>query len=338
MKIIHLAADSAPTPVPTPNPGGARSFDFVASTEGENSYGFKIAAGAWDLTRYLANPVVLLDHEHELESVVGYASDVRVEDGKLLARVTFVSADANPRAEMARKLIMEGALRAMSVGFYPSEVTLVADAPVVTKAELRELSIVPVPSDPDALCESARLALVQLAAVGSATLKPEKRMDFSKILGLADGAPAEAQATEIVRLKGGEAQLLAVTGTKSLGEAAGAVEALKLAAEKGRQSEIELAAYREASVRAEHERTVDAALADGRLQPSQRAWAIGLSAETLKGFLSTVTPMRTKSTETPAPATEGLTDAEVKLCAAKGWKTEEFLAAKRLNAAQQKGA
>ena len=333
--IIKLAAQAT-----QPAQADDRSFDFVASTEGENCYGFKIAAGAWDLTRYQANPVVLLDHELELESVIGYASDVRVDGDRLLARVTLVSAETNPRAEMARRLIVDGALRGMSVGALPIDVEMVDDVPVVTKLELHELSIVPVPADPGALRASARTALLQLAAVGGPNPPKVMRMNFSKILGLKDDADESTQATEVVRLKSGEAQILATAGVKSLGEAVGAIEALKLAAEKGKQAEIELAAYRETAARAEHERVVDAALADGRLQPSQRAWAISLSADVLKGFLATTTPMRTAPTPT-APAGDpagGLTESEVQLCAKRGWKPEEYLAAKRHNLTMQKGA
>lgn len=132
-----------------------RFADFICSTDTIDSHGTRIEQ-KWDLERYKRNPVVLYAHNRMGDGMpIGKASNVRVEDGKLCARVTLLSARANPLADQVMEQWREGCLRAISVGFYPHsdrwEMVNDREVLVLTDNELRELSIVPVGSNPDAL-------------------------------------------------------------------------------------------------------------------------------------------------------------------------------------------
>lgn len=168
--LISLLATLRAAPA-SADAASSRSFDVVASTEAVNSYGYRVQADGWQLERYQANPVVLFGHDTSTPSaVIGSAENVRVEGGTLKARLVLVSAETNPVAEQVRRLFVDGALRAVSVGFRAIDVQLEKqdgqDVPVVTKAELFEISVVPVPADAGALREASVTQLLALAHGG----------------------------------------------------------------------------------------------------------------------------------------------------------------------------
>lgn len=132
----------------------AREADFVCSTDSIDSHGTRLRQD-WDLKRYLANPVVLFAHESR-ELPIGQAKNVRVEGGRLLATVRF--SDVHARAVECFKLVQEGTLRGISVGFrfgdYAEEKTASGDSVIVLKdLELVELSITPTPSNADCIAK-----------------------------------------------------------------------------------------------------------------------------------------------------------------------------------------
>jgi HK97 family phage prohead protease len=158
---------------------GERQIDVICSTESVNDYGFKIlqSESTWDLTRYQANPVVLYGHNasasvfggHDPRNTlpIGRAENMRVENGALRCTIRFASAEANPLAEQVYRLMSEGILSAVSVGFDPVDDSVDAgedDVPVIKKAVLYELSVVPIGADPGAVRASNSMALMQLAA------------------------------------------------------------------------------------------------------------------------------------------------------------------------------
>ena len=106
--------------------------------------------------RYLKNPVILFGHQ--LRALpIGQAINPRVEGGVLRMTVRFASKQANPRAENVFQLVKEKVLRAMSIGFKPKEVRREMrddrEVFVLSENELMEASIVPIPSNPNALSE-----------------------------------------------------------------------------------------------------------------------------------------------------------------------------------------
>ncbi len=139
----------------------AREADFVCSTDAIDSYG-EIVEQDWDLTRYLKNPVVLFAHQSR-ELPIGKATNVKVENGELVATIVFASEKANPLAENAWQSVLEGTLRAVSVGFDPHEVRAEkrdgVDVTVLAKNELYEISVTPIGANPEALAKQRAKAL-----------------------------------------------------------------------------------------------------------------------------------------------------------------------------------
>ena len=131
----------------------AREVDFVCSTESIDSYG-EIVRLNWDLTRFESNPVALFAHDnHELP--IGYWKDVRVDGTALVGTLKVATAAANPRAEHVWQSIRERTLRAVSVGFYPHKVSFEeidgVERCCLDNNELFEISVVPIPANPDAI-------------------------------------------------------------------------------------------------------------------------------------------------------------------------------------------
>lgn len=141
MKIHHLFATA----------DKSDPFHFVVSTEGMNRKGFRIDQSGWDLSHFLANPIALWMHDPE--QPIGTWSDVKVQGGRLMARLNLAAKGTSEFIDGLRSLMEQGILKATSVGL--RVVDYVEDKKTkeltVTKAELREISVVTVPADPGAL-------------------------------------------------------------------------------------------------------------------------------------------------------------------------------------------
>ncbi|MFW6124793.1 MAG: HK97 family phage prohead protease [Pirellulales bacterium] len=145
----------------------------VASTGSLDRHGEIIDPGAWTETLdiYRANPVILATHLHRLSTgdspVIGSASRIDLEgsgdERELTFRMKFAGTELGRQYE---QLYRDGHMRAFSVGFIPltdeMRETDVAGGTkrvlVITKAELIEISAVPVPANPDALVRMRQLA------------------------------------------------------------------------------------------------------------------------------------------------------------------------------------
>lgn len=119
----------------------------IASTESFDRDGESIKQAGWDLSNFKQNPVLLVGHNYQ-EFPVGKATDIYVENGKLLFKAVF--SESTQKAKEAYQLVKEGILSAFSVGFIPREYDN-NDASIITKAELLEISLVPVPANPEAV-------------------------------------------------------------------------------------------------------------------------------------------------------------------------------------------
>lgn len=169
-----------------------RSVEVVASTpapvDGESLV-------SWDLARFAKNPVVLWSHQNEILPVA-QAEDVRIDDAGLLKmRLRFASREANPMAEQVFRLIQEGVLRGVSVGFRPGALV---DGKRRAN-ELTEVSVVNVPADenagtsalnPAAETEEERRARISAAAATLATSRlraDATRLDARDVLRMDSG-------------------------------------------------------------------------------------------------------------------------------------------------------
>lgn len=145
-----------------------RMASFVAATEnGVMSWRGKevLRMSGARLARFAKNPVVLDNHDRfgSVESIVGRA-EMRVEGKQLNADIFFAD---TTRGTAAWELVKKGFLRTVSIGFIPDPASIVdlrqgqfdgegesrVDGPgrVINRWEVFEVSVVPVPADPDAL-------------------------------------------------------------------------------------------------------------------------------------------------------------------------------------------
>ncbi len=119
----------------------------IASTEAVDRDGEVILQKGWDLENFKRNPVLLVGHNYQ-EFPIGKATDIRIEDGKLVFNAIF--SKATEKAKEAYELVREGILNSFSVGFIPRDWDS-KDSKIITKAELLEISLVPVPANPEAI-------------------------------------------------------------------------------------------------------------------------------------------------------------------------------------------
>jgi HK97 family phage prohead protease len=156
-------------PVVTRAAGGNRVITFIASTDGVDRHSTRILPMGLQTDRYERNPLVLFAHDGygsffstpSMENIVGRTVALRKSEKKLEADVEFLAASVNPKAEMLLGMVKAGAVSAMSIGFIPLETAIERDSagteiPVITKAELLELSVVPIPSNSEALVSGGR--------------------------------------------------------------------------------------------------------------------------------------------------------------------------------------
>ena len=141
-------------------------YDFSGSTEDPDRDGDVIRLDGWDTAQFEVNPVVFYGHDYRGSNVkfpIGTATVTKdTVNRRLLFNVKFTASHED--AQTVKALVDEGVLRACSVGFIAKEggVNLMVNpenGTVVGREfngqTLLELSIVPLPANPNAI----RLAL-----------------------------------------------------------------------------------------------------------------------------------------------------------------------------------
>jgi len=136
----------------------SREVRVVASEESVDRYGDIVRASGWDLKHFKRNPVLLFAHDSR-SPPIGMVSKVGVEGDKLIATAKFLPEGVYDFADTIWRIVKAGALRAVSVGFLPTEKPIaIRDATnehitgfEFVGQELLELSVVPVPANPQAL-------------------------------------------------------------------------------------------------------------------------------------------------------------------------------------------
>jgi len=292
-----------------------RSVEVIASTDAIDCYG-EVLVQDWDLTRYDNNPVVLYGHQSWGPDglPIGHAEDVRVEKGdggrkRLVAKLFFVDEKANPMGEKVWQGFLQKSLRAVSVGFRSKQgITQDIDGRtvfVLSGNELVEISVVPLPANPEAVAIAAKSMDIIRALVGAKPQHEESNMTpiniktVLAILSLADtaseadvvdkvktferkGSEAEARATgaetRVKAVEGQVAQLLGAVGADSLEKALGAIEA-------GKAAVVELGTQVNKIDALERAKLIADAKAEKKLSPAQELGLEGKSLEFVKGFL-----------------------------------------------------
>lgn len=138
---------------------GPSVFSFVITNGQVDRQRERVDPNGWDFSQFERNPVILDGHASgSIADIVGRGLPPirRVGDDWILDVVT---ADTD-RGRLARKLILEGSLRTVSVGFVSRQRERDADGILVhTKAELLEVSLVPIPANPGAVLVAAKAAI-----------------------------------------------------------------------------------------------------------------------------------------------------------------------------------
>lgn len=177
---------------------GDGSLEFVLSDETLDRYGDIVEASGWVLTNFRKNPIALFGHSSSFP--IGTWTNIRIEGGKLVARLKLAARGTSARIDELIGLVEQGILRAVSVGFRPLEWEPLDEKKPYggqryKKSELLECSLVSVPANPAAL---------QLA----------KSLNISEeTLSLAFGEHAEMRRRDVTAT-GEHADLTTVRGTK----------------------------------------------------------------------------------------------------------------------------
>jgi len=146
-----------------------RVLSFVGTSAIRDRTGDELTVGGWNFKHYKRNPVVMFGHDyHSLP--VGRTTKIHKDNDKWVFDVEFATEEDNPLAQKVFNLCKKGFLRGVSVGFRSLKSEWIdpdgddeleqkrakeePDAKLgkrFTKKELLELSVVPIPANPEAL-------------------------------------------------------------------------------------------------------------------------------------------------------------------------------------------
>jgi HK97 family phage prohead protease len=136
----------------TVSPG--EGMDFVISDGSRDRHGTRINPNGWDLREFLKNPVALWSHGSDLARgrvPIGKWENVRVEGGRLIGRLVMAAEGTSAFVDELRRLVEQGILRAVSVGFEPIKEGKPGGQWEYEQQALREVSLVSVGSNTNAL-------------------------------------------------------------------------------------------------------------------------------------------------------------------------------------------
>lgn len=196
----------APSEPETIGDATARVKRFVFSDASVDLAGDSIKQDGWDLKNFEKNPVALFSHT-SWEPPIGRASNVGVKNGKLIGDIEFADAATYDFADVIYRLVDGGYLKAVSVGFMPTEWSFTSDKERpygidFKKQSLLEISICAVPCNPNALQEARSAGIDTRALVGWA----EKVLDSGDTVFLPrkELEALRLQAKEAPRAKSGD--------------------------------------------------------------------------------------------------------------------------------------
>ncbi len=159
---IHVGFNAETAVVRAPGEDDTRQMLFAISSEAVDRDTDTVAIDGWDLKNYRNNPVVLFGHNYwnNEAPVVGNSLSEFIANKKLKSLMEFTPQGMVPLADTLFGLYSNGFMHATSVGFIANQYDFVEDDPDrmwgidFLEQELIEYSLVPVPSNPEALQEA----------------------------------------------------------------------------------------------------------------------------------------------------------------------------------------
>lgn len=159
---VHVGFNAKTAVLKEEDEPDTRQMQFSISSQAVDRDGDTVAVEGWDLKNYRDNPVVLFGHDYwnNEAPVVGKSLSEFVHDGRLKSMMEFTPKGTTKLADTLHDLYSKGFMHATSVGFIARDFDLVEDDPGrpfgidFTSQELVEYSLVPVPSNPEAMSET----------------------------------------------------------------------------------------------------------------------------------------------------------------------------------------
>lgn len=125
-------------------------LDFVISDGSLDRHGTRINPNGWELSAFKRNPIALFGHSNGFP--IGTWENLRVEGDRLVGRLVLAAKGTSARIDELVRLVEQGILRAVSVGFSALEFGVPGKSPYdYERQELLEVSLVSVPSNTNAL-------------------------------------------------------------------------------------------------------------------------------------------------------------------------------------------
>lgn len=133
-------------------------LDFVLSDGSLDRHGTRINPKGWDLSNFKSNPIALFGHSGGFP--IGRWENVRSEGEKLVGKLVLAAEGTSARIDELRRLVEQGILRAVSVGFSVLEWGQPGKSEYdIEKQELHEVSLVSVGSNTNALAKARSLEI-----------------------------------------------------------------------------------------------------------------------------------------------------------------------------------
>lgn len=131
-------------------------MDFVISDGSLDRHGTRLNPKGWDLSNFRKNPIALFGHSGGFP--IGKWEDVRVEKDRLVGRLVMAAEGTSARIDELRRLVEQGILRAVSVGFNVKKFGTPGKGEFdFEEMELMEASLVSVPSNTNAVAKARAL-------------------------------------------------------------------------------------------------------------------------------------------------------------------------------------
>lgn len=134
---------------------------FVLSAESIDRHGDIVIQRGWKLDNFNENPVALVSHNRQ-EMPIGIWKNLRVQGDALLGDLHLAARGTSRAADLARGLIEQGILRAVSVSFRALKAEPMKPYGMkFHESELLEVSLVSVPAHPRAVMVAKSLNMTE---------------------------------------------------------------------------------------------------------------------------------------------------------------------------------